>query len=331
MGGFLQTTAAATLRNLASKLDMMDADRQDLVAFLSGSTDYAPASGEIIGILKTMHDEMSKDLADAIAAEKAAVAAYDELMAAKTKEVNALSKMIEEKLTRAGNLGVEIQQMKNDLGDTAEGLEEDKKFIADLDKNCEAKTKLFKENVNYRTQELAALADTIKILNDDDALELFKKTLPGASSFVQIQVSERTTQTRALEIIDGLRQHSQRRVHLDFISMALRGKKIGFEKVVKMIDDLMKELKQDQVNDNGKKEYCEAQFDQADDKKKVLEKGVADLETSIVDSKDGIQTTKEEIDALEDGIKALDKEVAEATENRKEENQEYTELMASNP
>ena len=34
--------------------------------------------------------------------------------------------------------------------------------------------------------ELPALADTIKTLNDDDALELFKKTLP--SSFVQKQV-----------------------------------------------------------------------------------------------------------------------------------------------
>jgi chromosome segregation ATPase len=330
MGGFLQTTAAATLRSLASKLDMMDADRQDLVAFLSGSTEYAPASGEIVGILKQMGDEMSKDLADAQATEKAAVASFEELMAAKTKEVNALSKMIEEKLTRIGDVGVEIQQMKNDLGDSAEGLEEDKKFIADLDKNCEAKTKLFKENVNYRTQELAALADTIKILNDDDALELFKKTLPGASSFMQIAVSEQSTKARALDILNGVKSHSQRRVQLDFISMALRGKKIGFEKVIKMIDDLAAELKQDQINDDSKKEYCAAEFDQADDKKKVLEKSVSDLETAIVNSKDGITTTTEEIDALEDSIKALDKEVAEATENRKEENKEYTELMAGN-
>ena len=33
-----------------------------------------------------------------------------------------------------------------------------------------------------RAEELVALADTIKILNDDDALDLFKKTLPSASS-----------------------------------------------------------------------------------------------------------------------------------------------------
>merc|ERR1719162_2358684 len=330
MGGFLQTSAASTLKKLVGRLDLQDADRQDMMAFLSGSTEYAPASGEIVGILKTMNDEMSKDLADAQAVEKAAVAAYEGLMAAKKKEVDALSKMIEEKLTRIGDLGVEIQQMKNDLGDSAEGLVEDKKFLADLDKNCESKQKLFKENVNYRGQELAALADTIKILNDDDALELFKKTLPGASSFVQIEVSETANKARALDIIDGLRSHGQRRVQLDFISLALKGKKIGFEKVIKMIDDLVAELKQDQINDDSKKEYCAAEFDAADDKKKVLEKSISDLETAIVNAKDGIVTTKEEIDALEDGIKALDKEVAEATENRKEENSEYTELMAGN-
>merc|ERR1719343_1200072 len=216
----------------------------------------------------------------------------------------------------------------NDLGDTGESLVEDKKFLADLDKNCDEKQKLYEENVKYRTQELAALADTIKILNDDDALELFKKTLPGASSFVQVQVTSKAMRARALEIVGDLRRNSKS-VELDFISMALRGKKIGFEKVIKMIDDLVKELKAEQVNDDGKKEYCAAEFDQADDKKKVLEKGVADLETAIVNSNDAITTTKAEIDALEDGIKALDKEVAEATENRKEENEEYTALMSS--
>merc|ERR1719163_807932 len=137
-----------------------------------------------------MGDEMSADLKDAVDAEAAAVKSFEELMAAKKKEVNALTKMIEEKLERAGSLAVEIQEMKNDLGDTAEGLEEDKKFLADLDKNCAEKQKLYEENTKYRSGELAALADTIKILNDDDALELFKKTLPGASaSFMQVQVT----------------------------------------------------------------------------------------------------------------------------------------------
>ncbi len=32
------------------------------------------------------------------------------------------------------------------------------------------------------------------------------------------------------------------------------------EKVIKLIDDLVAELKQDQINDDNKKEYCAVQF-----------------------------------------------------------------------
>jgi len=326
-GAFLQTTAAATVKQLAmNSQKMMDADRQDVLSFLSGSSDYAPASGQITGILKTMLDEMNADLSDAQATEAKAVSDYEGLMAAKKKEVDALSSMIEQKLTRVGDLGVEIQEMKNDLGDTADGLADDAKFLEDLDKNCAIKQKLFDENVKYRTQELAALSDTIKMLNDDDALELFKKTLPGASaSFMQVTVSSQAMRSRALSMI---KEVNDRRPAIDFIALALHGKKIGFGEVIKMIDDLVVELKKEQQDDNNKKEYCDEQFDLSDDKKKVEEKKISDLETAITETEEGIVTTKEQIDALEDGIRALDKSVAEATEQRKEENEDYTALMA---
>lgn len=329
MGGFLQTAAASTLRVFAMNDNKIaDADRQDLLAFLSANSEYAPASGEIVGILKQMGDEMSADLKEAVDAEAAAVKSFDGLIAAKKKEVNALTKMIETKLERSGTLAVEIQEMKNDLGDTAEGLEDDKKFLADMDKNCADKKTMYEENVKYRTQELAALADTIKVLNDDDALELFKKTLPGSASFLQVEISTAQTKQQALSMINGLRRH-HKSPQLDFIALSLRGKKIGFEKIITLIDDLVAELKKDQVDDDAKKEYCAVEFDTTDDKKKVLEKSISDLKTAIQDSEEGIATTTDEIAALEAGIKALDKSVTEATEQRKEENEDYTALMAS--
>jgi len=333
MGGFLQTTSASMLKKMVmNKADMLDADRQDVLSFLSSDSEYAPASGEITGILKTMEDEMNADLKAATDEETAAIASFDGLMAAKKKEVDSLTKMIEDKLQRVGDLGVEIQEMKNDLGDTADSLEDDKKFLADLDKNCAGKQKLYDENVKMRGQELAALADTIKVLNDDDALELFKKTLPGASaSFLQIQVSTGAMKNRALALIQLAQSSSfARRPALDFISLALRGKKIGFEKIIGMIDDLVVELKAEQDADEKKKEYCAAEFDKSEDKHKVLTKSISDLESAIAESEEGITTTKAEIEALSDGIKALDKSVAEATEQRKEENEDYTALMAGN-
>merc|ERR1719453_2844293 len=223
------------------------------------------------------------------------------------------------------SLRPEITQMKNDVGDTADALAEDKKFLADLEKNCATKQAEWDEIVKTRNEELLALADTIKVLNDDDTLELMKKTLPGASSFVEVKVSSESMRQRALAAIQSV-PHS---AHLDFISLAIRGKKIGFEKVIKMIDEMVVTLKTEQEDDDHKKEYCAKQFDESDDKKKGLERSISDLDTAIADAKDGIATLKEEIEALGKSIKALDKAVAEATEQRKEENEDFTELMAS--
>jgi hypothetical protein len=50
--------------------------------------------------------------------------------------------------------------MKNDLGDVAEQVAEDKKFLADLEKNCATKEKEWAQIVETRNQELLALADT---------------------------------------------------------------------------------------------------------------------------------------------------------------------------
>merc|ERR1740117_2679329 len=199
-GAFLQTGTASILKSLVQKSQNLDdTDREQLVAFLSGSSEYAPASGQITGILKTMHDEMDASLAEATAAENAAISAFDQLVASKTKEINALTKAIESKMTRSGELAVKIVQMKNDLGDTEQALIEDQAFLKDLEKNCATKKAEWSDIVNTRNEELLALADTIKVLNDDDSLELFKKTV--GSSFVQVQVSAASSRAKAVAAI----------------------------------------------------------------------------------------------------------------------------------
>jgi len=327
-GSFLQTRGASKLLSLvAQNKDVDEDDKQVLKAFLqnSQSSEYAPSGGQITGILKTMHDEMSASAAEAKAAEEAAISAFDQLVAAKTKEINALTAALEAKMTRTGELSVEIVQMKNDLGDTEAALIQDQAFLKDLEANCAKKAAEWDEICKTRSEELLALADTIKVLNDDDALELFKKALPGSSAaFVQVQVSSGATRARALAAI-----RAEKSPRLDFIALAIQGKKIGFEKVIKMIDEMSATLKTEQLDDDHKKEYCAKQFDLSDDKKKGLERAVSDLETAIEDQKDGIAAAQDAIKALGASIKALDKSVADATEQRKEENEDFTELMAS--
>merc|ERR1719321_1409352 len=99
--------------------------------------------------------------------------------------------------------------------------------------------------------------------------------------------------------------------------MAMRGKAKGFEKIMKMIDDLVVELGKEQQADSDKKEYCLSELDKAEDKEKELKLDIGDLEKAIADAEEAIAQLKSEIEALTDGVNKLDKQVAEATEQRK--------------
>jgi len=173
---------------------------------------------------------------------------------------------------------------------------------------------------------LVAIGDTIKLLNDDDALELFKKALPAAS-LMQLKTTTRATKGRALAALQAAGQGD---VRINLIALALKGKKVSFAKVLVMIDDMVALLGKEQNDDNDKKEYCEKMIDQTEDNLKALELRVSDLGKAIADHKESIASLTEELAALADGIKALDKQVSEATEERKEEHEDNTETLASN-
>jgi len=331
-GAFLQTTAANLVRSFAmEKANLPDSTRQELLSFLSGTAGegYSPQSGEITGILKQLGDEMSKSLAESTGAESASIANYEALIAAKKKEVGTLQVQLESEMEHIGRLGVETSEMANDIEDTKNALSADQKFQLELKSSCGTKTSEWEAIKMTRSEELVALAETIKVLNDDDALDLFKKTLPGASSsFVQVQVNGVSQRARALALVRTASRHMKSPA-LDLILLALRGKSAGFEKVITMIEEMVANLKTEQVGDDSKKEYCGTQLDQSEDKKKELEQSVADSSKSIEDMEGLLVTLVEEIKALEAGIKALDKSVVEATEQRKAENDEFKALLAA--
>jgi len=333
-GSFLQSPAAQVLQHVVSKGDMPEADQEAVTAFLSQSTSYAPQSGEIIGILKQMGDTMGASLSDATSAEQGAIETYQGLMHAKSKEVAALTSTIEAKTKQIGELGVSIVMMKEDLADTQDTLGEDKAFLAELQKSCSTKTAEWEARSKTRSEELVALADTIKVLNDDDALELFKQTLPSASaSLLQVNADQRSSVASALRsALQKANVHD--RPGLELLMLALAGKKsagaAGFDKVVKMIDNMVKILGQEQADDNDKKEYCTTQFDVSDDRKKAIERTIAGEAAAIATAKETISTLTQEIAALTAGIRALDKFVAEATAQRQDENAEYKALIAAN-
>jgi len=231
-GSFLQTSVAQTLKKLLlGKQDMVEEDRQELISFLTGTqnSEYAPQSGEIVGILKQLAEQMAKGLLEATNAEEEAITTFKELMGAKNKELQALQVTIETTLEKLANMGMGAVQLENDLAAAIDALGEDRKFLGQLEKGCSTATADFGCSKKTRSAELVALTETIKVLNDDDALELFKKTLPSPKS-VLLQMKETTgsLRSRARTAIDKARQaifSPRDRTQLDLITLALHGKK----------------------------------------------------------------------------------------------------------
>jgi len=328
---FLQTGDAQNLQKLIlAKQDMNEADRQDTLAFLEGKAG-AEGFALIFQILASLKDDLSKSISDATTAEKLSQEQYQSLMAAKEKELKALQLAMEKKSSREGELSVKLVDMEDDLTDTQKSLKENEQLLTELDKTCDRKEAEYELNKKMRAEELVALADTIKILNDDDALDLFKKTLPSPSgSFIEVDHNSAVVRSRAIAAIQAATTSPRgKSLHLNFVLLALRGKKIGLEAIIKMLDGMVVSLQTEEAQDVSKKAYCSKELDISNDKKTGLEGSISDVEIAMDDTRETVSAISEDIKTLQDGIQDLDKSVAEATEQRKAEAQEFTELMAA--
>merc|ERR1719327_985165 len=313
-------------------------DRRDVMAFFQQSGDYVPQSGQIVGILKAMKDEMEASLKEAIADEEKAVAGYGDLKASKEKEIEMATEAIETKMARAGELAVSVVQSKDALEDAQEEAADTTKFLATLEKDCATKEAEMAERVKMRNMEITAISEAIGILNDDDALDVFKKALP--SSFVQTvgflqKADERASRARKSQALLAAVASKTKDTHLNLILYTLTSKlKLkssgGFDEVIKMIDDMVVLLGKQQKEDEKQKAYCEDEFEKAEDEEAAAKTKLAQTDATLAELTDTIGTLMEEISGLEAAIAALDKEVADATEQRKEEHASYVEQMQMN-
>jgi len=336
MGAFMQMGSSQkdVLQRAASQSAQLDDfQRQSLMDFLQGKQGMQ-SSGEITGMLKAMLEEMEGDLASAKSDEASAVKAFDDLSAAKNSEISAATSAIETKTKRAGEVAVEIVQTEDDLEDTEADVAETQAFLADLGKQCAAKKAAWGERQAMRAEEISAISAAVKILNDDDALDLFKKTVPSFSQtgmgFLQ-KSSKSSVALRAKGMLISLAQTNRsHQTQLSLIASALKTKAVDFSKITEMIDGMVGVLTKEQGDDDSQKSFCDDEFAKSAQEKKDTEEAIASLAASIEEMTATVATLTGEIETLQAEIKALDKAVAEATEQRKEEHSAFVQAQAEN-
>merc|ERR1719199_2332044 len=245
-----------------------------MVAFLEQKQgDYAPQSGQIVGIMKQMLEEMQAGSAEADSEEAKAAAAFADLSASKTKEIQVATAAIETKTVRSGELAVSTVQAQNALDDSEAELAEAEKFAATLKVQCVEKTKEWQARSALRAQEVAAISEAIAILNDDDALDVSKKAVPQAAAFQQVgflqtKHNKASPLQKVQAILAGAAQtyRSQPLALISYsVSTQLKLKTTNFKMINEMIDNMMVILGNEQGDDDKSKGYCEGEFEKAAD------------------------------------------------------------------
>merc|ERR1719473_1826954 len=175
------------LRRFVEVTKYIDNDaRSEVLAFMEsgeGSEQTSQGAGEILGILKSMQDEMAKDLKEMQAEDASAHNSFNDLKAAKTEEISINEKSVIEKEKRIGEIAVELSEGTHALEDAKEELENAQKFKANMKEQCASMEQQKAAREKARAEEVKAISEAVKILNDDDALETFSKAKGGA--FVQ--------------------------------------------------------------------------------------------------------------------------------------------------
>merc|ERR1740117_2034376 len=303
--------------------------RRTIAAFVQSPADflqqsYAPASGEIFGILKQMKETFESNLSASQKDEMANQKAYEDLKAAKEAEITAGQNQVDTKTQELATTDEKNAQAKQDIEDTKNNLSADEQFLMMLKEKCAMTDSEWEERQKTRQLEMEAVSKALAVLSGDDAHDLFTKTFnPALLEKESATHSKRRSQASKLLSAVAKKLQNPR-----IAQLAYRVRLDAFTKVKKAIDDMIAELLQQKADEIKHKDFCVDEFNtnqlQTEKKERTKQDLIAkieDLEMTIKNLSDAINTLKSEISEMQVQMKR-------AGEDREKQNKEFQQTVA---
>jgi len=324
--------------------------RQKATSFLensiSGGADQPELSAgvaELLGILKSMKDEMQADYDAMSKDEHTAAVGYQEMKESKGKHLKLLAETVLDKEKREGETTLALAEDKDSLDDTNEELANAQKYLAQLQDACEKKRSQRDMRAKMRMDEITALSEAIEMLSSDDATDAAKKASGNAPTlltvkrqphqgyFALVQKTETLKEKTLAHAVQKAKRPLLKLLSLKTATHEADERPAGIDKdgpaatkvVNFMIDNMVQQLHDDDVDDEHKKDWCFNETDvmtRVQEEKTLLEEN---LNSSIAVMTEDLGALNAEIKELEDTIYQQDQTVLKATKQRKEEHEEF--------
>jgi hypothetical protein len=292
----------------------------------AGAKSYNSASGQIVGILNAMADEMTRDLSAAQKNEFKALVDFQNLRAAKLAEIEATEKQKELTETALADLLDRAAKSFEDLEAMKEAKAADEKFVAEMAKNCQIVDQEYQARSKVRNAEIVALSETIEILTGDDARELFARSV--GTSFLQTDMTVEAQERKTNKVMTTLMKAAKKHHNTELLALAVRVKLDAFTKVKAAMDKMLAELKTQQKNEYDQFNLCKKNIDETEDAIWTENNNKKDLEETNRDQTNTLATLNEEIKVLKQEVSDQEVALKKAGLDRKKENQLYQQSIA---
>jgi len=226
--------------------------------------------------------------------------AYDMLM----QDLNAqITQATADRTSKAESKAKKLQAKADatgDLNDTTTTMNADKKYLADLSATCEMKAGDFESRQQLRADEIVAIEKAIEIISSGAVSGNADKHLPSLVQKVAL-AQLRSTTSNQKHVAEFLQAQAKKLNSRVLAAVATHASDDPFNKVKKMIKDLIVRLMEEANEEAEHKGWCDTELSTNEQTRK--------------EKTEAVETLHAEIDQLQASIAKLTEDISELTKS----------------
>jgi DNA repair exonuclease SbcCD ATPase subunit len=290
------------------------------------------ASG-IFDMLEKLKDKFQDEKTDLEKEEMNARHAYEMLIQDLKAQISAATADREAKAQEKATKLQGAAEDKGTLGDTTATRDADDRYLQDLVSTCTQKSTDFENRQQLRSDELAAIEKAVEIMSSGAVSGNADKHLPSLvqkpPSFLQLSARTTLASPRVQRRLSNFLKQKAEEINSRVLSaLAVHVSEDPFEKVKKMIKDLIVRLMEEANEEAEHKGWCDTELGTNEQTRKEKTNAVETLHSEIDELTATISKLGQEISDLSKELAEADKALAVATELRNKEDEKNVATIA---
>jgi len=288
---------------------------------------YESQSGGIQELFEGLESKLSDERNDGQTREAEEKHTYDVMMLQLNGQLKEAKQHREKKAAAKAQAETDLAAAEGEKADTERALEEDRKYLAELKAECEAKATAFAQRQETRQGEIDAIGQATEILAGGAVAGAAGKHLPGLLQMKKRGMKKALAQLRSKTVSPAQKRAAaflQERAKTFASSkiLAEAAQKMAqapFDKVIGMIKDMIQKLTEEANEEAEHKGFCDAELgaNQAtrDEKNEMIDSLNAQIEELTATE----NKLAQDITTLSTTVEELSSALAEATKIRNDE------------